>query len=110
MAPVTKWQSIVTDDYSHCYICGRRGWLEKHHICGGASRSQSEHDGLYVMLCHYCHNEPPNGVHHNIIRQRTLQAIGQKAWQEVYNKTAAEFVAVYGRNYIEEAEAYGITD
>lgn len=47
----------------NCDLCGKYGYLELHHIFGGANRSLSEKYGLVVNLCHECHNEPPEGVH-----------------------------------------------
>lgn len=93
-------RSIISTELK-CYICGKRTCLEEHHIFGGANRKRSEKDGLKVLLCHDCHNEPPNGVHHNKGIKRQLQQIGQRAWMKHYEKTSDEFLAAYGRNYLE---------
>lgn len=37
--------------YGRCWLCGRWGWLEEHHIFGGANRKKSEKYGLKVGLC-----------------------------------------------------------
>ena len=83
-----------------CYICGRRTELELHHICGAANRKRSDKDGLMVWLCHNCHNEPPNGVHHNAAINDQLKAVAQRRWMEHYGKTADDFLKRYGKNYI----------
>lgn len=89
--------SIISTE-KECYFCGRRTWIECHHIYGGANRKLSEKYGLKVYLCHYCHNEPPNGVHHNRERAEILREIGQKAFNLNYpNK---DFIKIFGRNFI----------
>lgn len=84
-----------------CYFCRRFGATEEHHIFGGvANRKKSERDGLKVDLCHFCHNEPPNGVHFNKDRNIRLRQIGQRAWMEHYGKTIEDFIKEYGKNFL----------
>ena len=78
----------------------RSVWLEEHHIFGAANRKLSERYGLKVYLCHYCHNEPPYGVHHNAEMMDKLQVIGQKVFMEHYHKTKEEFIEIFGKSYI----------
>ena len=63
---------------------------------------------MVVPLCHFCHNEPPNGVHFNRKNMDKLRAIGQKRFQEVYPEL--NFVKIFGRNYIDEEEKEEKTD
>lgn len=72
--------------------------LEEHHIFNGANRSRSEKYGLKVWLCHYCHNEPPQGVHHNRQNMDKLRRIGQKTFQEKYPDK--DFIFEFGRNFL----------
>lgn len=90
-------RSIVSNE-KQCYLCGSVRWLEVHHIFNAANRKNSTKYGLVVYLCHYCHNEPPNGVHHNIERMLYLKRIGQKAFEEHYSNE--EFIKIFGRNYL----------
>ena len=91
-------KSIITDDFGKCFLCRGMRWIEVHHIFPAAYRKKSTQYGLVVPLCHYCHNEPPNGVHQNKERMRYLQRIGQKRFQEVYpNK---DFIKEFGQNYL----------
>ena len=92
-------RSIISTELK-CYICGKRQKMELHHIFGAANRSKSDKDGLIVYLCHDCHNEPPNGVHHNRGMDLQLKQIGQKAWMEHYGKTEEEFIKAYGKSYL----------
>lgn len=94
----TKTFSIMTADFGHCYLCGSTHWIEMHHIFGGANRKNSTKYGLVVPLCHYCHNEPPNGVHFNRERMDALRAIGQAKFAKRYPDL--DFMAIFHRNYL----------
>lgn len=92
---------IKGDSEDRCYICGRAEWIERHHIFNGtANRKKSEKYGLTVHLCHWCHNEPPNGVHYNQETDTRLKQIGQKAAMREYDWTVDEFRKVFGKNYL----------
>lgn len=83
-----------------CHICGRYGNIEMHHVFGGQRRKISDKYGAVVPLCHNCHNEPPNGVHHNKEVRLALQAEMQQQLMDRYGWTAAEFIKVFGKNYL----------
>lgn len=89
--------SLLNTEKHKCFICQRWGQTEKHHIFGGANRKWSEKYGLFVYLCHSCHNEPPNGVHFNKDVRKRLQATGQRAFEKEHSHE--EFMKVFGRNY-----------
>ena len=80
-----------------CYFCGSTQWLERHDVFGGACRKLSEKYGLVVNLCHECHNEPPDGVHHNADSRHRLQELAQEKFEEVYPDL--DFIKIFGRNY-----------
>lgn len=82
-----------------CFLCGSTAWLEEHHVYGGARRKISEKHGFKVHLCHYCHNEPPMGVHHNKERRLFLQAKCQEKYEETHSRE--EFMALIGKNYLD---------
>jgi hypothetical protein len=84
-----------------CYICGRFGQTEEHHIFRGKNRKRADADGLVVHLCHWCHNEPPYGVHFNKTIDTRLKQIGQRTWMRHYDKTVDDFIKAYGRNYLD---------
>ena len=93
-------KSIIQAE-KECFMCGSQQWLEDHHIFNNyANRKLSEKYGLKVWLCHYCHNERPNGVHHNAERMRYLKATGQKKAMEHYGWTVDEFRKIFGKNYL----------
>ena len=99
-------KSIIQKDRSHCYICGRNAHadyfgLEEHHVFGGYGiRPISEKYGLKVYLCHYCHNEPPNGVHFNKEIRLALQSKVQRIAMKYYGWSVEEFRATIGKSYI----------
>lgn len=98
-----KTKSILTDDYSCCYLCGRTQWLEEHHIFGGyADRKISDKNGFVVPLCHWCHNEPPKGVHHCRGTALKLKRECQAKYEETH--TREEFMRLIGRNYLDWEE------
>lgn len=84
----------------NCDLCGKYGYLERHHIFGGANRSLSEKYGLVVNLCHECHNEPPDGVHFNVENMLALRKWAQKQAMESYGWDEAEFIRIFGRSYL----------
>ena len=92
-------KSILQSE-KRCFLCGSRVWLEEHHVLGGALRKLSEREGFKVWLCHYCHNEPPNGVHQNKDHRLKLQAYVQGKAMEHYGWTKNEFIERYGKSYI----------
>lgn len=92
-------KSIIHSERS-CFICGKNNWLENHHIFGAADKKKSTKYGLTVLLCHFCHNEPPDGVHHNAKNMKKLKRIGQRAYMKHYNKTVDEFRDVFGESYL----------
>ncbi len=91
-------KSILQEDDSICFLCGGWGACEWHHIFGGANRKKSEHYGLKVRLHHDCHNEPPNGVHHNKKVMDSLRKAGQIAFNQAYPEL--DFIKIFGKNYI----------
>lgn len=88
----------MLQDTKCCYLCGSVHALERHHIFGGANRKNSDKYGLTVWLCHWCHNEPPNGAHHNIDTDILLKKQAQKAFEIKHGHD--EFMCIFGKNYL----------
>ena len=83
-----------------CAICGSTQWLEVHHVYNGPFRKKSERFGAVVDLCHFCHNEPPNGVHHNAENMRKLKARYQEKIMEEDGMTERDFIREVGKSYL----------
>jgi len=81
-----------------CYICGSTYWLERHHVFGASNRDNSEKYGMVVDLCHFCHNEPPNGIHHNRTNELKLKREFQQRFQDEHPEL--NFIEIFGRNYL----------
>ncbi len=88
----------VLQDKRECFFCHTTNWLELHHIFGGSNKKNSEKYGFIVYLCHYCHNEPPFGVHHNAENMSKLRAIAQKKFEETQSRD--EFRRIFGKSYL----------
>ena len=82
-----------------CFLCGKVTPLEMHHIFGGANRKKSERYGLKVYLCHWCHNEPPAGVHFNRENDLILKQTAQRVFER--DHTREQFMEEFGRNYLD---------
>ena len=75
--------------------------VERHHIFPKAlTAGVLKWTGFVVTLCHYCHNEPPDGVHHNKGRRDELKRMAQARYEGEHSRD--EFMSQYGRNYMEE--------
>lgn len=83
-----------------CEICGATRWLERHHVYNAAYRKKSENFGAVATLCHFCHNEPPNGVHHNAENMRQLKAKYQMLIMDKYGMSEQDFIREFGKSYI----------
>lgn len=81
-----------------CEICGKWLPLERHHVFGASNRKRSEYYGYVVNLCHWCHNEPPGGVHHNASNMRALHQKYQRIFEETHTRT--QFMQEFGKNYL----------
>lgn len=84
----------------YCYLCGRMGYLEEHHIFGGPNRKHSEALGLKVHLCPECHRDTRKGVHgsEGQGKKLQLQQEAQKNFEARYSHE--EFIRVFGKNYL----------
>lgn len=83
-----------------CFLCGRHGPVERHHIFGAALRKKSEKYGLTVYLCHWCHNEPPEGVHHNAENMLVLHRYGQEKIMRENGWSIEDFRREFYKNYL----------
>jgi len=91
--------SILQDDLSYCYCCGRSAEkLDRHEIFGAANRKKSKELGLWVMLCHQsCHL---GGVHTYPYKYIYLKQKAQRIAMKHYGWTKEEFIEKFGRSFI----------
>jgi hypothetical protein len=96
-----KMAKSIMQAEKRCFICGSYSWLEEHHCFGGSGkRTLSEKYGLKVYLCHHCHNEPPDGVHHNKENRLRLQRTAQEKAMQHYGWSVDDFRRIFGKNYL----------
>ena len=82
-----------------CYLCHKVLRTEKHHIFGAGMRSLSEEYGLTVYLCRRCHNEPPDGVHFNEMKNKQLKAAAQARAMYIYGWSIEEWRRLFRKDY-----------
>lgn len=92
-------ESILQDDTSRCYLCGREGGkLDRHEPLQGRNRQKSKQLGLWVALCHRpCHLEIAHGDPEVMLM---LKQRAQIAAQTTYQWTKEDFIREIGRNYL----------
>ena len=90
-------KSIVQDDLTRCFICGRTG-VEIHHVMSGvANRPLSTKYKLLVALCP-AHHRGKNGVHQDyslnvFVKQCAQSAFEKKHGHEIWMK-------LFQKNYL----------
>lgn len=100
-------KSIIQQDKTHCYICGKNAkadyhGLDEHHCYGGAYRKLSEKYGLKVYICHSeCHIFGKNSVHQNTEIDNALKARVQQIAMKHYGWSIDDFRKIFGKNYTE---------
>ena len=91
----------IIQDTKECYITGSTYDLHEHHIFYGRGlRKLSEKYGLKVYLISRLHNMSDEGVHFNAEFDLQLKQMAQKKAMEYYGWTVAEFISIFGRNYL----------
>lgn len=80
-------------------MCGSYDWIETHHVYGGnPNRRISDENGFAVRLCHWCHNEPPMGVHHNRETDLWLKKLCQTKYEQTHSRE--DFIRLIGKNFL----------
>ena len=83
-----------------CWLCGRWGETERHHIFPGGRRALSERYRATVQLCSLCHREGGEAVHRCGATRERVQRWGQEKVMAEQGWTAEQFRAVFGKNYL----------
>lgn len=99
--PKPKSKSILSNK-KKCFVCGKTGMLDVHHIYGGRNRSVSDANGFWVYLCRWCHTGGGHSIHND--PEHRLDNELKQACQTVYERTHTreEFMELVGRNYRDE--------
>lgn len=91
--------SIVQWEKGYCYLCGRIGETERHHIFGAANKIHSEEYGLTVQLCQSCHRTGKESAHLDKETALFLHQTGQQAFERRWG-SREEFMKIFGKNYL----------
>lgn len=73
--------------------------LEPHEPIGNKNRSLSIKHGLYMYVNRKYHRWL-HDTHEGRIKNRELQAEMQEKWMDHNNKSIADFMAIFGENYL----------
>ena len=96
-----KRYSIIHDlDEKTCLICGAGNTHTHEVFFGYGVRELSIKYGLCVRLCARHHNVGNEGVHFNKRLDNRLKAHAQKIAMEHYGWDTAEFIKIFGKNYL----------
>ena len=89
--------SIVQDDLTSCFRCGRTNTkLDRHEPFGGPLRKKSKNHGMWLMLCHEpCHLSI---AHKDVSENRRLRKVCQRRAMTVYGWTTDDFIREFGKN------------
>lgn len=81
--------SIFTNDFKHCFYCGKeQNRLDLHEVWGGSNRKRSMLNGFVVPLCRDCHSNE------KIILELRKQL--QKEYEKTH--TRQQFIDIIGKS------------
>ena len=91
--------NLILGNGEECYLCGETRELESHLIFTGCDPRTGKRCGAYATLCAQCHRGK-YGVHGAGKNGLWLRQEAQDALMKREHWTIAEFVRVFGRNYV----------
>ena len=92
-------KSILTDDETKCYICGRKATSMFSVFSSNINYEREEKakkDGLTLPLCWECNVK----LHQSPAKLRNIRKMGQLAWED--HHPGESFQKRYGRDYLWE--------
>ena len=95
--------SILQEDCTRCFACGRRDRkLDRHEVLGGPFRQKSKKYGLWVCLCHDPCHLGRDGYQYDASKSYGLKAYAQAEAMKTYGWSTTEFIHMFGKNYLPE--------
>lgn len=83
-----------------CELCNTQEATERHHVMFGvANRKLSEKHKLVAWLCADCHRNAPWAVHNHRASDLKLKVRYQMKFEQIH--TRGEWMAIFGRNYLD---------
>ena len=93
--------SIMQDDSSYCWRCGKHGSTERHEPFGNALRDKSKALGMWLPLCRECHRTAPDSAHKSRATADAMRQATQQAAMLSYGWTMDEWMRRFYKNYWE---------
>lgn len=90
-------KSIITDDFEHCYFCGRMK-QHTHHVMNAANKKKSEKYGLMIPVCFLCHDKIHNNSTNKGLNMLVVRRIGQNKFEELYSREL--WMKEFKKNYL----------
>ena len=88
--------------FGTCFLCGKVGPLEEHHVFSGPFRKKSEKHGLKVGLCgDSCHRNGRTSAHQCRETADALKQFWQIRYMMQHRASVADFRAEFGKNYLD---------
>ena len=88
--------------FGTCFLCGKVGPLEEHHVFGGPFRKKAEKYGLKVGLCgESCHRNGRTSAHQCRETADALKQFWQIRYMMQHRASVADFRAAFGKNYLD---------
>lgn len=87
-----RW-SIITDDLSRCYECGKPA-VNLHEVYEGSYRVRSMENGMVLPLCYQCHIK----IHYDRNLALKYKMMFQKKFEESH--TRDEFIDLFVKSYL----------
>lgn len=82
-------KSIIHNEKGCCFLCGKYGVTQEHHIFGGRNREMAEKYGLKIQLCLDCHTGK-DGAHGGTDKaenlRKGLHISGQAVFESYYSQ------------------------
>ena len=88
--------------YGTCFLCGKLGTLEEHHVFPASLRNKSELYGLKVGLCgESCHRTGRRSAHGSRETANALKSHMQTKWMIENHASVHEFRLEFYKNYLD---------
>ena len=86
--------SILQEDDTKCFLCGRQIKLDKHEAFGGSNRQKSMEWGLVYYLCRKCHSKADTDE----TIKKYLHDYAKRIFIKIYTKS--KFLKEFGKNFL----------
>lgn len=91
----------ILQTQKECFVTHATQGLHKHHIYPGyGTRQICEREGFYIWLKPELHNMSNNGIHFNKVFDLRVKKLCQIEYEKTH--TRQEFMALIGRNYLDD--------